>query len=210
MDDKKNTSKLDQLSEEEIELAKRLEFDESILQYLKQFSCSTIQQLESFRVVETQLDEFSFRERAMPYRYKGISSYMNGRKQTKDIVRQMRSLVKAGFMPFYTQIGNRDECEIGIIITNNHYQLFDIKPTAAVNYGLTTTDIINTLRQWEQNCAFHLTFIDFDSLELRFENLPADIKRFSRQVHRFCPDIVEQGTGDLKDLKRVIRESKEL
>lgn len=38
-------------------------------------------------------------------------------------------------------------------------------------------------------------------MEVRFATKPADLEGFAQEVYRFCPDIVDQGTGSVSGLE---------
>jgi hypothetical protein len=202
---------MEELGQEEIKLAERFGFELIVLQYFKHYATSAIKQLKGFKEEKKQLDDITVEVRAIPYKYQGISTSIKGRKQAREIVDQLkRDLLKKGYLPFYTESASRDAWEIGVIKTDNHYQLFDIKPTSATNYGLSTKDIIIKLKEWEEESAFQISFIDFNSLELVFHKLPEDLSGFARRVKHFCPDIIEQGTGSVEELEEIMKASKRL
>jgi hypothetical protein len=67
--------------------------------------------------------------------------------------------------------------------------------TAAPNFDLDTDDIIERLTRWQSLCDFIVTGAKGDTVDIRFERLPADMDAFVRDLYDFCPDLVDQGTG---------------
>jgi hypothetical protein len=67
--------------------------------------------------------------------------------------------------------------------------------TAAPNFDLDTDDIIRRLTRWQSLCGFTVTGAKGDTVDIRFETLPADMDAFVRDLYDFCPDLVDQGTG---------------
>ena len=42
--------------------------------------------------------------------------------------------------------------------------------------------------------------------DLDFKKLPSDLDAFSEEVYEFCPDSVDQGVGEVENLKELIKE----
>jgi hypothetical protein len=72
--------------------------------------------------------------------------------------------------------------------------------TAAPNYDLDTADIIARLTKWQSLCAFIVTRAEPDAVEIAFTTLPADMDAFARELYDFCPDLVDQGTGCVREM----------
>ena len=94
------------------------------------------------------------------------------------------------------------------------YFMFD--PTAiieqqtnGINYDITTEDLIAKLQQWDGQYGIEIGEVTFDSLIVRFENLPTDLKALAEEIYEFCPDVIDQGFGCFDDILAMGREGGE-
>src|SRR5262249_45792756 len=72
--------------------------------------------------------------------------------------------------------------------------------TDSANYELTTDDIIERLTEWQSLCSFRVRSAGQDTVDIEFDTLPADMDGFVRDVHEFCPDLVDEGTGYIPEI----------
>lgn len=99
---------------------------------------------------------------------------------------------------------------IGVIKTDDQYQILRISGTSAPNYDMTQSAILAKLKKWERKYPFEIIGAEQDSVELRFSKVPSDLPDFAKEVYSFCPDIVDQGAGSASALADEIRRSKTL
>ena len=69
-------------------------------------------------------------------------------------------------------------------------------------YGLR---VIAWLRELEAEQPFELTGIGFDFLSGRFAAPVKDPAGLAKRMYEFCPDIVDQGVGDVAALAEELR-----
>jgi hypothetical protein len=81
--------------------------------------------------------------------------------------------------------------------------------TSAPNYDLDNDAIIDRLTTWQGLCAFVIEEADGDSIDIKFETLPADMDAFVRDLYDFCPDLVDQGTGCMAEMVDAMEETGE-
>jgi len=72
--------------------------------------------------------------------------------------------------------------------------------TGAPNYDMDTQAIITRLQEWQGLCKFEIVNAGRDTIDIKFETLPADMDAFARDVYDFCPDLVDQGTGCVAEM----------
>ncbi len=58
------------------------------------------------------------------------------------------------------------------------------------NYDISTEDIIARLKKWQKLCSFRISDVDYNTVTLKFDTLPKDIKAFVRDAYDLCPDLV--------------------
>jgi len=72
--------------------------------------------------------------------------------------------------------------------------------TGAPNFDMDTHAIITRLQAWQALCKFRIVGAGPDTVEIKFDTLPADMAAFARDVYDFCPDLVDQGTGCVAEM----------
>jgi Domain of unknown function (DUF4253) len=72
--------------------------------------------------------------------------------------------------------------------------------TCAPNYSLDTEAIIERLEKWQSACEFTITSAEPDAVDIQFATLPKDMDTFVRDIYDLCPDIVDQGTGCIREM----------
>ncbi len=122
--------------------------------------------------------------------------------KTEAIIKKYSPVLKKnGLLIFVSDqnFGSKPD-EIAVMKTSDQYDILRAMGTDGINYGITNPMLINKLKEWEKICSFEITGAGRDWLEARFIKQPADMKSFAKQVYKFCPDVVEQGTQTLEAL----------
>lgn len=80
------------------------------------------------------------------------------------------------------------------------FALIRTAKTSAPNFDLDTDAIISHLTEWQKLCSFDITGAEGDTVEIKFNTLPADMDAFVEDLYEFCPDLVDQGTGCVQEI----------
>lgn len=72
--------------------------------------------------------------------------------------------------------------------------------TDGINYDITTEDIINKLQEWSQRCDFTIDSVNHNTIEVKFQSLPTNLKAFCQEIYNFCPDVIDQGYDCIPDM----------
>ena len=101
-------------------------------------------------------------------------------------------------------IGGKPD-EIGLVPLADQYAVVKRVGTNGVNHDLAPDHIIAWLRELERDAPFILTGIGYDHVEGRFlRPIGAQADSVAARLHRFCPDVVDQGTGSVRELANEI------
>lgn len=116
-------------------------------------------------------------------------------------------LARGAFVIRYdTSFGARGEPDAILVLpTTDKYAAIRAAGTQGLNYDLTNADIVRWLQDLEAEHPFVLLGAGFDFIDGRFRTPPADADALARRMYEFCPDIVEQGTGDVARLADELR-----
>ncbi len=131
--------------------------------------------------------------------------------ETEKIYQELReSLDDKRYQVFFTgvPIDENSSQKMCILKSNDKYESLRAFETNGGNYGIDTEILIKRLKNWDSLYKIDIVGVDVDWVFIILENLPKDIDKFSEEVYRFCPDVVEQGVGSMEALKNSIKESK--
>jgi hypothetical protein len=95
--------------------------------------------------------------------------------------------------------------DVCILNFQNQFDVVKFMETSAPNYDIDNLHVIAKLKDWYKMHEFVLCVIDEDRIEAKFIELPKDIKSFANDAYEFCPDVIEQGYGDMDKMVNDIR-----
>lgn len=90
--------------------------------------------------------------------------------------------------------------KIAIIKSNNDFDYLEIVRTDGINYELEYKDVLRQYKKWNDLYGLKLKGAGQSWLEAEFIKMPDDWKAFAEEVYEFCPDVVDQGSGDIESL----------
>lgn len=96
------------------------------------------------------------------------------------------------------------------VLQNDDYGYLAIVRTDGINYDLDHEKVIERYKAWDKKYGLKLVGAGQDWLEAEFSNPPNDWQAFAKEVYEFCPDVVDQGTGDVASLAKEMQESNTL
>lgn len=77
-----------------------------------------------------------------------------------------------------------------------------------MNYDIDTDAIVAELRASDREFGIDIWQAETDTIQLRLKSMPRNLPALAQRVYKFCPDIVDQGVGDVKALAREIEKTK--
>ncbi len=184
------------LSPKETELVNKLDFNIELMKELKKETKSELIQLPT---IDQETGEVSNEY------YSGIHS-SSSEEKANSIVKKLKEKFRAKGYLIFVFTGEEDSKSIGVIKGTNDLDILRYRRTDGINHDYENEDIVSKISEW--NDKFGLTVIGCgrDWLELAFKKLPADLDAFSEEVYEFCPDSVDQGVGEVENLKLMIKE----
>jgi hypothetical protein len=100
--------------------------------------------------------------------------------------------------------------ELWVFPTDDRYEVIAAMQTNGANYDLMPQDVIAWMRELAEEQPFTLTGIGGDFLSGEFTTKIKQPKELAERMYEFCPDIVDQGTGDVNGLASELRTSRQL
>lgn len=180
-------------------LAKEIKFDRRVLILMKEESGGDVRRMSGYDENDYQIIADGL-----------YVSVPNDR--TDAVLESLRTkLAPLGYLAFVIELNaNTSTDKIGVIKGPDQYEILRIMHTDGDDYGISNSDVIERLKEWEQTSPFTIIGADSDWVEIEFKKLPRDLKAFAEEVHDFCPDAVDQGPGSVADLARDIQLTKRL
>jgi hypothetical protein len=119
-------------------------------------------------------------------------------------------LAKGFYLFRYVQNFNFDSRpdKVGLLPTNDKYMVMAAMETNGNNYDIGTAGVIDWMKELEKEQPFILTGIGYDFMEGHFTETVKDPRSVSERMYVFCPDIVDQGVGDLDKLATELKNGK--
>jgi len=77
--------------------------------------------------------------------------------------------------------------------------------TNGANYDLETDDILRKLNDWDEVYGIDISDVDNDKLTVRFKSPPKNSALLAKEIHLFCPEVVQslffEFSKELRDLR---------
>jgi hypothetical protein len=100
--------------------------------------------------------------------------------------------------------------DLVVVPARDQWEVLDLRETDGVNLNLSHQDVVKQLRAWDKELGLKLIGAGLDWAEFDMERLPSDLPGFCQKLYKFCPDIVDQGVGDVSKLEQELRQTKRL
>jgi hypothetical protein len=89
---------------------------------------------------------------------------------------------------------------IGIIRSGDQFDIVRVQKTKPSRKKYSTEDIVNRLIDWNKDFKFEITRAGEFWIDANFITKPADMNKFARELTKFCPEILNDGTGKIEDV----------
>ena len=90
--------------------------------------------------------------------------------------------------------------DVTIVEAENQYDVLKIMNTEGPNYDVTNEQVINRIKEWDKQVGLKIIVADEARVEAFISNLPYDLIKFTQEVYELCPDVIEQGYGDMDEM----------
>ena len=142
----------------------------------------------------------------------GICFPIDSKQIGLDIIKKLRPIVEQkGYKLFFCDGNNsNDRNKIAIVRCDDEFTPLVYMQTNGINYGIDNHKLILHLDSLNQALDLKLIGADFDWCEFEIRKEPKDWHQLAQKLYEICPDIVEQGTGDIQTLEAELKNSKRL
>jgi ankyrin repeat protein len=132
----------------------------------------------------------------------------SSKKGSLDLRKLHQDFLRKGFYAFSTDATS--DAQLALAPTADKYALIAAFQTNGANYDLGPEEIAQWLRDLEEEVPFILTGIGWDFLKGHFNGPRRDPHDLAQRMYEFCPDIVDQGVGEVDTLAESLAERDDL
>lgn len=199
------------LSDNDRKLAQELAFEEDLIAELRTQTDST------FRIAEENPDaEFGFKDSTAYQSFKekkiGGLSFNVSQEKSNSVLAALHDKYKDKGYLIYVSESNSGygPDEMTVLKSNDMFDALRFEGTNGINHDIFTEDIIEKLTTWDKQYGLDIFAASFDLVQAHYRQIPDDATAHAEESYKFCPDIVDQGTGSVEELKRQILATKQL
>lgn len=144
-----------------------------------------------------------------------IEDIQSGERMAYSCLSLIRSELPPGYVAFMgttNWLGSDIKSGIEIVIGpgKNQFDIIRLARTDACNYDLENEDIVRRLQQYDNEFGIDIFHAETDVVEFDLRTAPKDPPALAADLYDFCPDLIDQGMGDLDDLATEIMEEKRI
>jgi hypothetical protein len=128
-------------------------------------------------------------------------------KKAQNIVeRDGPELEKKGFALFVTNMhfDKKMKPKHDLAVTKGYSadDLLALYQVSGPNYNITSDQVIAQIKKWEEHMTLRFVAFENDRFEAKITSMDYDVRRFAQENYDLCPDVIEQGYGDMEALIR--------
>ena len=199
----------EKLNAVEIKLIKEINLDQDTAEKIKNFSSGNYQISKGQEDREILFDDSENLKNYSKNLPRALKINVKAENSTL-IIEQFKEQLKLKELIIYKSAENYgyEDDVITILQSKNKYEPLLFEATNAVNYDIYTPQIIEKLKSWDSKYGIELYGVGTDFVFGEFKIQPNNLKKLAKEIYQFCPDIVDQGVGNIKELENSLKESK--
>lgn len=90
--------------------------------------------------------------------------------------------------------------QVSVLKSKDQFDALRVMSTNAWNYDMSPKDVLKKIKEWDRRYGLIVVGAGQDWMHAKFKRTPHPMLSFAKEVFKFCPDIVEQGTGTVDKL----------
>jgi hypothetical protein len=167
--------------------------------------------VEKYRLVDKTSGRYELYDSIVP----GIRYIAVEQQRAYDIVEQYFDSVKRSGKYIYMTNISLDESyrpyyDIVIVPETDQFEIIRLSKVEPVNYNLTNLDVVNWFKDKQREFEFDIIVADVDRIEAVISTEPTCYKRLANDIYQFCPDVIDQGHGDMDELIKYLKENRRM
>jgi len=198
------------LTSDEKVICSNFQFDTSIIQNIRSYNSNKI---EPFHYSLGKSIEKDTVIEADPIYLKGLV-FTEHNSKSYDIVLALKDEFKTkGYCIFLleTNFNLKDQLDrIGVLKTTDKYTVLKQVATDGINYEITNDSLITIIKDFDKKYSLELIGASGDWCEFIIHSEPRSWNEFAKEVYTVCPDVVDQGAGDIEKLAEEMKRTRRL
>lgn len=185
------------LTDEEISVCEVIEYDQQLALTIKEVTKNSIElipEVDEYAEIQETKDE-------------GLCSKLAYRNAFDYVAKTKNKFNHKGYLLFFFEDNNKN-VYLSILKGNNEVEIVKWRQTNGINFNLDNNSIISKLKEWQKLCDYQILGVGGDYIEISFSTLPEHVDEFVNDLYKFCPDIVDQGVGEISILKDELLKTK--
>jgi hypothetical protein len=154
--------------------------------------------------IETELD---------PIHLKGLV-FKESQENTELLLDKLRKdFLTKGYSLFILDrnFGINNKLDVmAVLKTSDKYEVLKQIKTDGINFDIDNDSLIKIVHSFDKECGLELIGASGDWCEFTITREPCDWMKFSEMAYKYCPDIVDQGTGTVEALSAEMKRTKRL
>ena len=182
-------------------------------------SNATFAEVDAVEIESILKDQFGVSPR--PYstqdfgriKYDGAISVIIPEKDHKMSLLKLRGKLPKGVIAYIGTTRNLSDentqgVELVVLISNDKFDILRASNSDGINHDITNEKLIKKLQSWNKKYNIDIWQAETDTVQLTIERLPKNLESFAQEVYEFCPDIVNQGSGNISDISDYLKSEK--
>ncbi len=127
-------------------------------------------------------------------------------KDWRQAVLDLRKQVGPGYLVFCFEQGfGRGPDQIALMRGTDQFAILRTVGTNGINYDIGPEKVQARVQAWDKRYGLDIVAAGFDWMQADLKRPPANMEAFAKEVYKFCPDVVEQGTNTVKELAKEMK-----
>jgi len=198
------------LTSSERAMCDSMQLDTTIIEYIRNYNKNRI---EPFHYSLSRMIKDGKETELDPVYSNGIR-FEEENVQAPVLVQSLQTRMKEkGYTIFLLEnhfnIGHRPDV-IAVLKTTDKYAILKQVRTDGINYGIDNDSVISLIKGFDSKYSLDLIGAGGDWCEFTISKDPFDWLDLAREVYKVCPDVVDQGTGNVDVLAKEIASDRHL
>lgn len=129
------------------------------------------------------------------------------------VARLYNAFKSKGYTIFFLErnfgIGGKSDI-LGVLKTVDKYQILKQVQTNGINWEIDNDSLINIIKVFDKKYSLDLLGASGDWCEFKINKNPSNWLTLAKEAYKVCPDIVDQGSGDVEKLAKEMEQSARL
>lgn len=198
------------LTKSEKAISDSLNIDTTIIRDIRKYNKNKI---EPFHYSLSKIYADGVETEADPIFLKGLV-FQETNDKSYDLVFKLKgSFKQKGYTIFLLENNfglNKKLDNIAVLKTTDQYQVLKQIQTNGINYDIETDSLIKIIKQFDKKYSLELVGASGDWCEFIIHKPPTDWLALANEVYKICPDVVDQGAGDVEALAEELKRTKSL